>query len=739
MAESLKGIIERVTFHNPENGFAVLRVQVAGRRELITAVGHLPAAVAGEYLEASGEWEQGKEHGLQFKADSLTTTPPQSAKGIERYLGSGLVRGIGPHFARKIVQVFGERTLTVIDESPAYLREIKGIGPRRVQRIREGWHEQKSVRAILMFLQAHGVGNARAVRIHREYGDKAIDLIQENPYRLASDIWGIGFQTADHLAQGLGIDPQSPVRARAAVQHVLRQLSNEGHCGFPESAVVERTVQLAEIAPETIARAIEKSRGDGELVRDEERPEPWLYLKSLYLAEQGVARRLSALCHGPHPLAGIDSERALRWVEEQMKLELAPAQREAIRQAISQKVLVVTGGPGVGKTTIVRGILDVFSAKKLRCALCAPTGRAAKRLGESTGRQAKTIHRLLEFDPAVHDFKRQRENLLELDLLVVDETSMVDIVLMNQLLRAVPSGACLVLVGDVDQLPSVGPGAVLADIIGSGTAPVIRLTQVFRQAEASWIVRAAHRINQGKMPEASPDEHGDFFIVPTSDPAKIAEQVIMLVQDRIPARFGLDPLRDIQVLTPMNRSELGARSLNARLQDALNPASSGPSVERYGWVFRVGDKVLQTTNNYTKEVFNGDIGRVSAIDPVDQQLTVDFDGRQLSYDFAELDELALGYALTIHKGQGTEYPAVVIPLHTQHFMMLQRNLLYTGITRGRRVVVIVGAPKAVRLAALRHDTRARCSALSCRLEACSPKEASFARQPRPQQAGRGGQ
>jgi exodeoxyribonuclease V alpha subunit len=729
MAESLKGIIERVTFHNPENGFAVLRVQVPGRPELVTAVGHLATAVAGEYLEASGQWVQDKEHGLQFRADNLSTTPPQSATGIERYLGSGLVRGIGPHFARKIVQVFGERTLTVIDESPAYLREVKGIGPRRVQRIREGWHEQKLVRAILMFLQSHGVGNARAVRIYREYGDKAIELIQENPYRLASDIWGVGFKTADHLAQRLGVDPQSPVRARAAVQHVLRQLSNEGHCGFPESAVVERTVQLTQIALETVARAIEDSRDDGEVVRDEERPEPWLYLKSLYLAEQGVARRLSALCEGSHPLTGIDSERALRWVEEQMSLELAAAQRGAIRQAISQKVLVVTGGPGVGKTTIVRGILDVFSAKGLRCALCAPTGRAAKRLGETTGQEAKTIHRLLEFDPAVRDFKRQRENPLELDLLVVDETSMVDVVLMNQLLRAVPGGACLVLVGDVDQLPSVGPGAVLADIIGSGAVPVIRLTQVFRQAESSWIVRAAHRVNQGRMPEPSPDERGDFFIVPTSDPAKIADQVITLVRDRIPARFGLDPLRDIQVLSPMNRSELGARNLNARLQEALNPASGGTSVERFGWTFRVGDKVLQTINNYTKEIYNGDIGRVCAIDAVDHQLTVDFDGRVVPYDFGELDELVLGYALTIHKGQGAEYPAVVIPLHTQHFMMLERNLLYTGITRGRRVVVIVGPPKAVRLAALRHETRARCSALSCRLEQFSRKESGRSRPP----------
>jgi exodeoxyribonuclease V alpha subunit len=721
MAESLKGMIERVTFHNPENGFAVLRVQVTGRRELVTAVGHLPSAVAGEYIEASGEWVQDREHGLQFRADQLETAPPQSAKGIERYLGSGLVRGIGPHFARKIVEVFGDRTLTVIDESPTYLREVKGIGPRRVQRIREGWQEQKSVRAILMFLQSHGVGNARAVRIYREYGDKAIELVRENPYRLASDIWGVGFQTADQLAQRLGIDRASPRRAQAAVQHVLRRLSSEGHCGFPESAVIERTIQLIDVSADIVSQAIEAARADEELVRDEERPEPWLYLKPLFLAELGVARTLSSLCQGPHPLAGIDSQAALAWVERTMGFELATAQREAIRQALTQKVLVVTGGPGVGKTTIVRGILDIFSAKHVRCALCAPTGRAAKRLAEATGREAKTIHRLLEFDPALRDFKRQRHNPLELDLLVVDETSMVDVVLMNQLLRAVPPAACVVLVGDVDQLPSVGPGNVLADIIASEALPVLRLTQVFRQAQESWIVRAAHRVNEGKMPAPAADKRGDFFIVPTSSPGETADRIVALVRERIPLSFGFDPLRDIQVLTPMNRSELGSRNLNARLQEALNPASSGPSVDRYGWTFRVGDKVLQTVNNYSKEVFNGDLGRVSAIDLVDQQLTVEFDNRSVVYDFHELDELVLGYALTIHKGQGAEYPAVVIPLHTQHFMMLQRNLLYTAITRGKRLVVIVGSKRALWLAVQRRDTTARCSALSCRLQTLAAK------------------
>ena len=576
MAESLKGIIERVTFHNPENGFAVLRVQVTGRRDLVTAVGHLPSAVAGEYIEASGEWVQDREHGLQFRANQLETAPPQSAKGIERYLGSGLVRGIGPHFARKIVEVFGDRTLTVIDESPTYLREVKGIGPRRVQRIREGWQEQKSVRAILMFLQSHGVGNARAVRIYREYGDKAIELVRENPYRLASDIWGVGFQTADQLAQRLGIDRASPRRAQAAVQHVLRRLSSEGHCGFPESAVIERTIQLIDVSADIVSQAIEAARTDEELVRDEERPEPWLYLKPLFLAELGVARTLSSLCLGPHPLAGIDSQAALAWVERKMGFELATAQREAIRQALTQKVLVVTGGPGVGKTTIVRGILDIFSAKHLRCA-CAPTGRAAKRLAEATGREAKTIHRLLEFDPALRDFKRQRHNPLELDLLVVDETSMVDVVLMNQLLRAVAATACVVLVGDVDQLPSVGPGNVLADIIASeARARSFASRKSFARRKRAGLCGPPTVSTRGRCRRPHPINEATSSSCRRASPVETADRVVALVRERIPAKFGLDPLRDIQVLTPMNRSELGSRNLKRPVAGGLEPGILRP-------------------------------------------------------------------------------------------------------------------------------------------------------------------
>jgi len=719
MPEPLTGTIENVIFHKPETGFAVLRVQADGRRDSVIVVGLLPSPVAGEYVEATGAWVQDRNHGLQFKAEDIKTTPPHTAEGIARYLGSGLVKGIGPHFARKIVQAFGERTLEVIDSSPTYLLEIKGIGPRRVQRIRESWVEQRAISRIMAFLQSHGLGTARAVRIYKTYGEQAVEQVRSNPYRLATDIWGVGFQTADELAGRLGIDRASPLRARAALRYVLQKLSDEGHVGFPEAGVTQKTVELTQIDEQVVTDAVEHERSAGEVVRDTpgdtEDGGPWLYLKPLFLAELGVARTLRQLREGPHPLPDIKTDAALEWVEKKMAIELAPTQRDAIRQATTRKVLVITGGPGVGKTTIVRGILEIFAAKGMRCALCAPTGRAAKRLSETTGREARTIHRLLEFDPAAGGFKRGREEQLQVDLLVVDETSMVDVALMNQLLRAVPDTACLVLVGDVDQLPSVGPGSVLSDIIRSKAVPVVRLTEIFRQAGQSWIVRAAHRVNHGDMPESAPAGEGDFYFVQADDPPTIIERIIQLVRDRIPAKFGLDPFRDVQVLTPMNRTELGARNLNARLQEVLNPNTSHAEVERYGWRFRVGDKVLQTVNDYQKEVFNGDIGRIADIDAEEREVRVEFDRRSVVYDLGELDELALSYSISIHRSQGSEYPAVVIPLHTQHFVMLQRNLLYTGITRGKKLVVLVGSRKALAAAVQRQDTARRCSALAWRL------------------------
>jgi exodeoxyribonuclease V alpha subunit len=568
----------------------------------------------------------------------------------------------------------------------------------------------------MVFLQSHGVGTARAVRIYKTYGEGAIETVRANPYRLASDIWGVGFQTADELAARLGIDRASPLRASAALSYVLQQLSKEGHVGFPEDAVIDRTAELTKIDRGIVVAAVEEARAQGELVRENVPDEPWLYLKPLFLAEVGVARAIHRLREGAHPLPAIKVETALAWVEQRMGLQLADTQRDAIRQAARAKVLVITGGPGTGKTTLVRGLLEIFAAKGLRCSLCAPTGRAAKRLSETTGREAKTIHRLLEFDPGPAGFRRDPANPLETDLLVMDEASMVDMALMNQLLRAVPPTACVVFVGDVDQLPSVGPGTVLHDIIASRSVSVVRLTEIFRQAEQSWIVRAAHHVNHGEMPESAPAGQGDFYLVEADTPDAVLDRLITLVRERIPARFGLDPFRDVQVLTPMNRSALGARHLNTRLQEVLNPHRQGPQIERFGSTYRLGDKVLQTVNNYDKDVFNGDIGRVTAIDEVDQELTVSYDGRAVVYDFGDLDELALAYTLTIHKAQGSEYPAVVIPLHTQHYMMLQRNLLYTGITRGKKLVVLVGNRKALALAVGRQDTARRYSALDRRLQ-----------------------
>ncbi|MCZ2344511.1 MAG: ATP-dependent RecD-like DNA helicase [Bacteroidales bacterium] len=732
MSETVSGVIERITFHNLDNGYCVLRVTARGHREAITVVGHMPTATAGEFIEATGDWVNDRNFGQQFRASRLQATPPHTTAGIARYLGSGLVKGIGPRYAQKIVDVFGDKTLEVIDQSPTFLSQVKGIGPKRIERIRASWAEQKYVRAIMVFLQSYGIGTARAVRIYKTYGENAIELVRANPYRLSTDIWGIGFRTADELAQQLGIPSDSPLRARAAVRHVLREASGHGHVAFPELLTVEQTSELTGIAPEAVNAAIEALRIDEEIIRermtepapgqDDPFADAFLYLKPLFLAELGVARAVVALRTGAHPLPQVDVERALAWVESKMGIAFADAQREAVRAAVTEKFLILTGGPGTGKTTIVRAIIEIFAAKNLRLALCAPTGRAAKRLTESTGREAKTIHRLLEFDAASGNFRRGKENPLDIDLLVVDESSMMDVVLANQLLRAVPPWASLLLVGDIDQLPSVGAGCVLNDLIASGAVGVARLTEVHRQAGASWIIRAAHAVNQGQEPESAPAGGGDFYFVEAPDPPAVIEKLLTMVKERIPARFGLDPLRDVQILSPQVRTELGVLNLNKVLQEAVNPVVPGTKeVQRYSTIYRTGDKVIQTQNNYQREVYNGDIGRVLDIDAVEQFLTVDFDGRPVEYDFGDLDELQLAYAITIHKSQGGEYPAVVIPIHTQHYMMLQRNLLYTGITRGKKLVVLVGSRKALWRAVTNADTARRFSLLAQRIRTLLPE------------------
>ena len=718
MPEQLTGLIERVTYHNQENGFAVLRVKVKGREELVTLAGSTPSVTAGEHVEASGRWVIDRQFGQQFKADQLKTTHPASAEGIEKYLGSGAIRSIGPKIAARIVAVHHERTLEVLEKTPDFLLHVKGIGQERLKRIRQSWEEQREVRKLMLFLTEHGITSGRAVRIYRTYGHEAIAKIKANPYQLADDIRGIGFKTADELAAKLGIDRNSPYRARAAVLFSLQELAGEGHCGFAETGVVKHTIKLIEIDQQIVETAVKTAVQDRSVIREEVDGEPWLYLASLHRAEVGLAKSVLRIASAqPHPLPRIDVDKAIAWVEKRLDIQLAAGQQEAVRQACQHKLLVITGGPGVGKTTLVRSILEIFAAKEMKCVLTAPTGRATKRLAETTERTAKTVHRLLEFDPATGDFKKDQQHPLTGDLFVLDETSMVDVVLGHQFLRAVPSEACVILVGDVDQLPSVGPGSVLADLIASNVVPVVRLTEIFRQASQSQIVTAAYAVNHGQMPKLSaPEELTDFYFVEAEEPEAIQDLLVRLIKERIPARFGFDPKADIQVLTPMNRSLLGARNLNQVLQAALNPGSDGPEVQRFGWTFRIGDRVIQTENNYNRDVFNGDLGVIEKINRIEQVMVVDFEGRSVEYDFGDLDELSLAYVLSIHKSQGSEFPCVVIPLHTQHYLMLQRNLLYTAITRGKKLVVLVGTKKALGMAVRRADTGQRHTTLRKRLQ-----------------------
>lgn len=696
--EILAGLVERVTFHNPENGFCVLRVKARGHRELVTVVGHAATISPGEWISASGQWHNDRTHGLQFRAQFLRASAPTTAEGIEKYLGSGMIRGIGPVTGKRLVRHFGSEVFDIIEANPERLREVEGIGPVRAARIAVGWADQKVIREIMVFLHQHGVGTARAVRIFRTYGLDAVQVMSENPYRLARDIRGIGFRTADVIAEKLGIEKTAMIRVRAGISFALSQAMGQGHCGLPRVELTGLAEKLLEVPAELIESAMALELTEGTITADRVGDTDCVFLAGLHQAERGIAAHLKRLASGPLPWPEIDAGRALPWIEQTTGLTLAASQAEALRLALRSKVLVITGGPGVGKTTLVNAILRILAAKGTRLLLCAPTGRAAKRMTEATGLEARTIHRLLEFDPASAGFKRSEENPLACDLLVIDESSMMDVPLMQSLLKAVPGSAALLIVGDIDQLPSVGPGQVLADIIGSGAVPVVRLTEVFRQAAQSRIITTAHRINEGRLPDLSaPEGDSDFYFVPAEEPEQAVARIVELVRHRIPRRFGLDPIRDIQVLCPMNRGGVGARALNIELQAALNPAGV-PKVERFGWTFAPGDKVMQVENDYDKEVWNGDIGRIGAVDPEEGEVTIDFDGRPVVFGLGELDTVVPAYAATIHKAQGSEYPAVVIPVMTQHYAMLQRNLLYTGVTRGRKLVVLVGQRKAVAIA-----------------------------------------
>ncbi len=715
--ETLAGLVERVTFRNEENGFSVLKVKARGHRELVSVVGTVPEITPGEWVEATGHWEQNPRHGPQFFAAELHLSRPDTLEGIEKYLGSGLIRGIGPVYAEKLVRAFGRDVFDVIENRSGLLLEVEGIGPQRRESIRAAWAEQKAVRGIMTFLFSHGVSTGRAFRIYRMYGDAAIERVRMDPYCLARDIHGIGFKTADAVAARLGIPKDSPLRARAGVEHALQELADEGHCACLRETLVEETARALEVDLQLVAEAVEYGLTIGRLVeRVSAEGERMIFLSWLDVAESELARLLAARLKQAPPLGSVDVAKALAWVEGKLGFTLEAVQREAVAGALHSPVMVITGGPGVGKTTIVRAIVRIFEAKKKRVVLCAPTGRAAKRLSESTGHPAKTIHRLLAFDPKTSDFRHHARNRLQGDLFVVDETSMMDVQLSHHLLRALPDDAALIWVGDADQLPSVGPGRVLGDLIESEVLPVCRLRHVFRQAQGSHIITNAHRINEGlppETPERVPGKTQDFYFIAAEDPARLVRQLVQLVQESIPRRFGLDPFNDVQVLTPMQRGELGARNLNTVLQAALNP--HGPAVERFGVVYRRGDKVMQIENDYDKDVYNGDLGRIAWVDEASQTVQVRFEERTLSYAFHELDELVLAYACTIHKSQGSEYPCVVVPFHTQHYVMLRRNLLYTAVTRARRLVVLMGSSRAVSMAVRQADAGRRLTLLKERL------------------------
>lgn len=709
--EVLAGLVERVTFHNEDNGFAVLRVKARGKRDLITVVGHAAVIAAGEFIQASGEWNNDRQHGLQFRARFLKAMPPTTVEGIEKYLGSGMIRGIGPVYAKKLVRAFGVQVFDIIEAEPERLREVTGIGPKRAEGIVAGWAEQRIIREIMIFLHANGVGTSRAVRIYKTYGNDAVQLICEDPYRLARDIRGIGFRTADAVAMKLGIEKTAMIRARAGISYALTEALDDGHCGLPRDELLPLAVKLLEIPESLIVDALTLELDAGAVIADTVENRACVFLAGLYRAEQAIAARLRTLSAGRPPWPAIDACKAIPWVEEKTGLTLAESQKDAVRSALAAKVTVITGGPGVGKTTLVNAILRILAAKRVDLLLCAPTGRAAKRMTETTGREAKTIHRLLEVDPKNGSFKRNEENTLDCELLVIDETSMVDVPLMSALLKAVPNNAAVIFVGDVDQLAAVGPGQALSDMIASGAVPVVHLTEVFRQAAESQIIQSAHRINAGRLPELSkPASETDFYFVSADSPEVAVARLIEIVKDRIPRRFGLDPVRDIQVLCPMNRGGVGARSLNIELQKALNPRFE-PRVEKFGTTFVVGDKVMQVENDYDKEVYNGDVGFVEAIELETGEMAIDFDGRSVSFQFGELDQVVLAYATTIHKSQGSEYPAVVIPVLTQHYAMLQRNLLYTGVTRGKRLVILLGQKKAIAMAVKNTSGRRRWSKL----------------------------
>ena len=710
--EHLRCVVERITYQNEENGYAVIKCLAKGFNDLVTVVGNMPDVHVGSVLFLGGTWRINGKYGRQFQMETFEETLPATVYGIEKYLGSGLVKGIGPKFAKRIVQKFGKDTLEVIETDPDKLLEVYGIGQTRVNRIKKSWQEQKEIKNIMLFLQGHDVSTSHATKIYKTYGDKSIEVVQENPYRLADDIWGIGFKTADTIATKLGFGHEKYVRLRSGMLYTLNQLSDDGHCYATRDMLLKTGAEMLDVEDSLLSMALDEMiRAEDVIIEDipakeEEVPkEKAIYLPPFYYSEVGVARRLNDILHNSGGIR-INPEGLPQRIQQKTGMRYDEVQMQGIMAAVTSKILVLTGGPGTGKTTTTLGIITAFREAGASILLAAPTGRAAKRLSEATGMEAKTIHRLLEAKPP-EGYKRNDENPLEGDVLIVDECSMIDIMLMYNLLKAIPDTMTVILVGDIDQLPSVGAGNVLRDIIDSGCFPVVRLTRIFRQAQASRIIMNAHRINHGKMPDISNGKQTDFFFIDMDKEAQkrgikqddtallseeSAKEIVALVGSKLPRYYRIPP-REIQVLTPMQRGVVGATSLNQSLQAAINPGDMG--LKRGGFLFKAQDKVMQIRNNYDKDVYNGDIGVVGSVDMEDRSLVVIFDGREVEYDASELDELVLAYATTIHKSQGSEYPIVVMPVLMTHFVMLQRNLIYTGITRAKKVLVMVGTKKAL--------------------------------------------
>lgn len=715
--ESLEGSVKRIIFANQENGWTVASFVALGRGEM-TIVGALPGVQPGESLQIEGDWVRDPRFGKQLRVQRYETIRPAGLVGIERYLSSGSIEGIGPTMAKRLVSAFGLETLDVIENEPERLRDVPGIGAVRCERIREAWRRQHAVRELMVLLQGRGVSPGLAARIHRHYGEQALEVVKAEPHRLAREVRGIGFLTADRIAAELGLPKESSQRLMAGLSHALAQASERGHCYLERRELLRQAADLLQVPQQALEAALERLIEEGELVQVRSAQLEAVFPRRLARAEQELAEAVGALTAQGHLPLELDVERALDWYQQQAQIELAPGQRRALGAALTEKVLVLTGGPGTGKTTLVRGVVEILARKGLRLQLAAPTGRAAKRLQDSTGRDAKTIHRLLEYQPATGRFARGPRLPLTVDLLVVDEASMLDVVLARDLVRALPPASRLLLVGDVDQLPSIGPGRVLADLIDSGTLPVARLGEIFRQKHSSLIITNAHRVRDGLMPisgsrEPGRDGQDDFFFIERPSPEAILDTLLHLVVERIPGHLGFDAVEHIQVLTPMRKGLLGAANLNAELQARLNP--EGATIRRGGQLLRDGDRVMQRRNNYELGIFNGDVGRLEKLDLQEQRASLDFDGRLVLMPFAELDQLTLAYASSIHKSQGSEYTCVVVPLHTQHFALLQRHLLYTAITRGRRLVVLLGSRRALDIAVHTKDAGRRHTLLAARL------------------------